>query len=457
VATLSLDEHFKRWHAQQAAYHVRHRNMTGQFRPRGHAVVVSAVSRPIQDIIMGVVFAATGVIVEPFNGARTNGTRGLAKGIGIGAVGTVTKPLVGMFDAFAHISESINDVARSANFFDKKFKPVTRRRYPYTFGCNSILLPYNPVDARTTNLLHLYGSFSGERGNDHWNEILVMSELLLLYPGEATYIAVTTRRIVLFELKINDATPVKILWQIDIDDDVKITSTVENYRHNGFVLRIRRVPILDSPSALSTKESKEIIESNHSALAMNPDNPKPHTNKKGRKKLAKWEERNFKKIYEQAGALLPNVAFTSRPEEMNPIYAEVLAEYEDNKELTRVHNAICCLTNQFDMIMDVTANSNDLDGCTSFRNSYFVEEDFSTKVSDPPKDKLFEHLEHIPWVHFEVLQDSTDDIATMRRRWLYSDELEVSKGKGGPSWVIESRTRCKLISIFVFLITFVTG
>ena len=64
-ATLSLDEYFKRWHAQQAAQHARHRNQIGRFKSHGVQIVTYAVTRPIQDILAGIMFGVSGVIVEP--------------------------------------------------------------------------------------------------------------------------------------------------------------------------------------------------------------------------------------------------------------------------------------------------------------------------------------------------------------------------------------------------------
>ena len=115
-----MDEYFRRWHEQQTINHARHRNLSGQFRPSGYVVVASAISRPVFDIVAGVLFAASGLVVEPYAGARTNGAKGFAKGLGIGTVGVVTKPIVGLFDCFAHITETINDVARGVIFFLKE-------------------------------------------------------------------------------------------------------------------------------------------------------------------------------------------------------------------------------------------------------------------------------------------------------------------------------------------------
>ncbi len=450
MAALSLDEYFKRWHAQQAAQHVRRRNRTGKFQSDGFQIVAYSVARPVQDILAGILFGASGVIVEPYVGARTKGAPGFAKGIGIGTIGLVTKPLVGICDAFAHASESISDVARSVIFFDKKLKPVTRRRYPYIFGCKNILLSYNPVDAHSVNLLQMHPMDDDvvidKRESDPWDEILVISELLLLNPGIATYVIVTTRRIVLFE--VYKASPPRKIWQIEFSDDVDIKSSVENYRQCGYILRINCFPV--SQTLPNLKES-EGISTSPSAIDKTFDESRSLLDRYENNNLNQWEEKKFKKLYEQAGNLLPNVAFASRTETRSPLYADVTGEFANRKEFTKIHNAICCLTRQFDLIQHGRGSSADLQGCTSFGNMHFVEEELLEKSlrRDVSRNNEFqlslENVPWVPWVQFEAPRNTINDITMLRRNWCYSDELKVSKYKGGPSWVIESRARSKLI------------
>lgn len=437
MATLSLDEYFKRWHAHQVANHERHRRMNGQIEPYRGAAVVSAVSIPVQDIVVGVLFAASGLVMEPYTGARKRGARGFASGVGIGAVGLVTKPFVGLFDAFAHISETIKDASRSVNFFEKKFKPMKKKRPPYIFGCNNILLPFNEVHARTVNFLHDFAIDDAE------SEVLINSEIMFLYPGEATYLAVTTARIVLFE-QVGEALP-KRVWQLDLDDDVTITSSLENFRHSGYVLRIER-----KYSQYSSDRGHMEFETGAEVETIEYESKSP-TNIKENKKIEEWEGTKFKKIYEQAGALLPHAAFPSKQDNRNPVCVEILGEFRHKNELTRIHNAICCVTRRFDLVIHKTGNSNDHEGCTSFGHMHFVEEDFSMKSSDndAPHDNFLHVIDNVPWVHFEMLQELSGDLKAMRRKWIYSDELEVYRKKegGAPKWAIESRARCKLYSL----------
>ena len=139
--------------------------------------------------------------------------------------------------------------------------------------------------------------------------------------------------------------------------------------------------------------------------------------------------------------MLPNTTFPSRQNSRKPVFVEVRGDFQHSKELTRVHNTICCLTRQFDLIVHHSLRgSNNTNGCTSFRNMHFVETKFSDEVvgDDISKGNLLRQLEHISWVYFEYLQESTNDVTMTRKKWRYINELEVSNKEGDPNWVIES-------------------
>lgn len=192
-----------------------------------------------------------------------------------------------------------------------------------------------------------------------------------------------------------------------------------------YILRITRLQANES-SSIILKDNGDTIESNHSALELNVND----TSTNESKKLARW---------------VPNVAFPSKSDYRSSVYAEVHGQFAHNKELSRVHNAICCVTRRFDLIVRGTGNSDDHEGRTSFGKLHFVQVDVSEKVlsDNLSQDIYFQHLENLPWVHFEILQGSKDELTMTRRKWVYADEYKVSENKGGPSWVIESRARCK--------------
>ena len=196
AATLSLDQRFMRWHFQQIADHARRSHGP---RPTG-SEIASLIAKPAQDLLAGAMFAATGIVVEPYKGAKMKGKAGFGKGVCIGVVGLVGKPAVGVFYAFAHFTETIQYVARSANILEKKFQPVKKLRLPYVFGTSDILLSFDPIDARSSSLLLSYplenskgtGDGGAKRINENWNEVLILSEILHLEPGVDLYIVVTT-------------------------------------------------------------------------------------------------------------------------------------------------------------------------------------------------------------------------------------------------------------------------
>merc|ERR1719223_1353259 len=137
--------------------------------------LVSVVSRPFQDVIEAIYYAIKGVFVEPYIGARSEGGLGFAKGVGIGAVGLVAKPLVGVFDAFAHASDSIQDAATRANFLDKRLKPIKRKRMAYIFGPQNILMPFSPIHVQSVNFLRRF-PLAVTKGTNMENELLVTAE-----------------------------------------------------------------------------------------------------------------------------------------------------------------------------------------------------------------------------------------------------------------------------------------
>lgn len=55
----------------------------------------------------GVVSGITGIITQPIQGAYNEGFTGLIKGVGVGMIGAVAKPLSSAMDLVAQTSESI--------------------------------------------------------------------------------------------------------------------------------------------------------------------------------------------------------------------------------------------------------------------------------------------------------------------------------------------------------------
>lgn len=107
---LTLDEHFQRIHSEQKAAQQRNYN---RWKKKGCGRVTLMITRPMQDIVFGFGFGVTGVITEPYRGAKKDGVVGFAKGASIGLIGVFVKPVVGLADAFSHVTESVHDIAKS--------------------------------------------------------------------------------------------------------------------------------------------------------------------------------------------------------------------------------------------------------------------------------------------------------------------------------------------------------
>jgi hypothetical protein len=99
-------------------------------------------TRPVRDFFHGIFHGVTGIIVDPYYGARRGGCRGCVLGLGQGVIGVVAKPVVGVLDAVAHTSEGFRDLALVISL-DKRLRPLNRRRYPHTFAVDGRIAPYD--------------------------------------------------------------------------------------------------------------------------------------------------------------------------------------------------------------------------------------------------------------------------------------------------------------------------
>jgi len=437
AATLSLDEQYKRWHHQQAADHIRY--MTGQFRPKGCELVLSAVARPVQDITAGLLFAASGLIVEPFKGAQVRGMAGFARGIGIGTVGVVAKPLVGVFDAFAHVSESIHDVARSANVFDKKLHYRKKMRLPYVFGIQKLLLSYNSIDAYSANLLRLFPIKEYKRAQVNSDETLVLSELLQLKKGIGTYIVVTTRRIAKFDVKYDGSTAPIRTGQIELNDKERLVSTVHNYSHNRSKLYITRRSAQNNHDTSPTRDNYVgLTDVGHKSQEKSALSSFEDTSLKNRNYLNMSRSKELKNNPVQHAL---EALGTTRPkkQEKIPVF-DVEGEFQHRVELTRIHNAFCCLTSQFSFLLDDINGSGDsgnTEGLTSFGPLHFEEEEANATVCNDNDSDI--NLDAIPWINnFEQPNYWEDQHETF-----YTKGSKLSADEGGAESisVIEARAR----------------
>jgi hypothetical protein len=410
--------------------------MHGQLRPQGWELVLSSVARPLQDVVAGLMFAVSGVFVEPYKGAQLKGFAGLSKGIGIGTIGLVAKPLVGVFDAFAHVSESIHDVARSANILDKKSTCIRRMRLPYVFGLQKLLLPYNPVDAYCANILRLFPFVDEKRLQMDDTEVLILSVLIQKEPGVGWYVIVTTHRILKVIVRYDSYLPPLLEWQVKMMQTNEITSTIEHATHNQVVLRIVSIPeqinrtrVKKSPLQLSQGYHECEADDDYESNTFDNQTPDSMNRKRSR----------HNPVQSAFGALS---TYKTRKKEISAHC--ISGDFQTERDaLIQIHNAICCITKQFDSILSRNYSGrgslySEREGHTSFGPLHFGEE--LDSVLDV-RNNISNQLDRIPWVYFVESKKKN------RLEWTYQDELEASRSLcDGPQWVAETMATSTVLS-----------
>ncbi|KAF9435541.1 hypothetical protein BGZ76_006083 [Entomortierella beljakovae] len=115
------------------------RRMDSQRNIPKHAL--SGFSQGATSLAQGLVSGVTGIVEQPLAGAQTGGVEGFFKGVGIGLVGAVTKPLVGVFDFTTNVTSGIRN---TTTVFDRDTR---RKRTPRHVPKNGILTLYDPSKA----------------------------------------------------------------------------------------------------------------------------------------------------------------------------------------------------------------------------------------------------------------------------------------------------------------------
>jgi hypothetical protein len=343
---LTLDEHFQRLHYEQKAAQQRHYD---RWKQKGFGQVSLMVSRPVSDIVFSVISASTGLVVEPYRGAKEDGLAGFAKGSVIGVIGVVVKPIVGLSDAFSHVTESIHDIAKSVNLLELRSNAIVRYRLPSVFGPQKMLLPFNPVASRSAQLLKAHPL---EKKTKMSQEAIIASEALNRGSGFEHYIVVTTFRVILFGLKVVDGqgfVTTSLIWQVRFDKLAKITSNLGNKGHSGYILYISRYSSLTHGKSTNWDElSQHKSKLGDSTLTLN--------------QTSQLETDNFDGKNVTFGFLRP---FAST-EDVDCHRYTVEGEVKHRVQLSRIHNAICCICGDFNSVVRENYHTNGEEGITSF-------------------------------------------------------------------------------------------
>ncbi|KAL7543443.1 hypothetical protein ACHAXR_012723, partial [Thalassiosira sp. AJA248-18] len=432
---LTLDEDFQRLHSEQKAAQQRHYD---RWKKKGFGHVTLMVTRPVHDIVFGVVSASTGLLTEPYRGAKKDGMVGCLKGTSIGVIGVVVKPIVGFSDAFSHLMEGFHDIAKSANVLESKFKPIERYRLPYIFTTKQMLLPFSQVDSRSAQLLLAHPVDKKTRKGE---EVIVASETLHMGNGLDHYVVVTTTRVVLFRLKVVDGQgfiTVNLVWQVRFEKGTRITSSLGNRGHNGSILYVSRY----------TQDRGDLFEandSNHSLHNITPEESSKMNNDQHRQSdylivesEGKYPNPETPKSFYPLGPttaafrLRTSWPFAAPDGEEQVSRFAVEGSFLQRTQLSRIHNAICCLSGDFDSItFEGTYHS---EGVTSFGPLIFErpQQRLEPPVRNDREDlsSLYSSLEKTTW-KCDGLQFSV----APRNIGLNS----------APSWLVESRSRGMLV------------
>ena len=354
AAVLSMDKKFQIKHKEDLIDYAHTKKQPGTKH------IIFMTSRPIKDVGKGILRAATGVITEPYKGAKKNGVLGLAKGVGIGTIGIVAKPLVGIFDAFSHATDSINYIAQSVNILDKKDAPIQKRRLSYIFGINNILIPFDPVSARSVDLIRRLPVSSGGRGSIHkkrsdsLEEFLIIGELLSMDPETDLYIVLTSKRLVLFEIRTgNGVMNTSIRYIFAFNHRNNISSAIDKEGYSGVALCI-----LERNRTIDFSHVKTPTEKHGSKMARSGSKSNLIL-KQGSKQLT-----NESGMMSEGLELGSGDGFTKRTakhffthdprkdhDDVDRYVQVFMGEFRHQPNLVRIHNAICCLSGEFDRVL----------------------------------------------------------------------------------------------------------
>lgn len=351
----------------------------------------------------------------------SEGAAGFAKGVGIGTVGLVAKPLVGVFDAFAHATDSIQDVARSANFLDKRLKPVKRRRLAYIFGPQKILMPYNTIHVKSFNFLRRF-PLSTTKRTGRRNELLITAELLQTQDGKEEYIIVTSERVISIGVQVIGSSSPSPKWELDFRDYDQIESRVDNFYHDGVILSVEAY--VHEGQHRQSDGSTWIDKSNHADSADRDSHPwSPKSNHS--EAVSNSQDKSSKRVK-------PFSKVRKGTERSKKF--EVIGQFQHLKSMRKIHNAICCLIGNFGSIDYDVGNLTTEEGSTSFGSIHFTETSLNDNTDGQDiDDDVIRNLDEIPWIHFDLDED--------REKWRFADEQEYSEKSGGAKWLVDAKAR----------------
>ena len=452
MAWMTLDEEYRVWHRDKIVTEVT--NLSREWKRRGVQSAQAMLARPVADVLFGVLFGVSGIFVAPVKGLRREGGLGLAKGLATGVIGAVIKPLVGVLDSLTHFSASIHDIAKSVNVLDKRRQPALKLRLPYTFGLMYILAPFDQTAARAGFLLKRYPLKKSMRKRLKFDEVQIHVEVLQNISGD-TYMILTSCRVVVIKVKKDASGSIytSLCWEISLAKGGVISSRLSEHGHNGIVLTLTLAKAKDKHSAEKTV-SFELTEE------ADIDEKEAETGDAESQDALSDHVVDPEALYNQLGMTHFDVESgagqfhgTGTGEKGEPLeWFTLLSEYENRAQLARFHNAICCLSGNFEaVIFDPSLGlATGSQGYTSFGMYHFAPTDPQQKpLHSAPSLFASVVLEDLPWIDegtFCELKNKTQaeqkvHLTEQRHNFSFSKELESSKQEGGPDWLILARAR----------------
>ncbi|XP_022087078.1 vacuolar protein sorting-associated protein 13A-like [Acanthaster planci] len=169
LAALTMDEEYKR-KRQQA---INQKPATFQ----------EGLARGGKGLVMGFVDGVTGVVKNPFQGAKKEGAKGFFKGVGKGLAGVVVKPTGGVIDFASSTFEGIRRVTDMS-------EDVVRLRFPRYLHLDGIVRPYEKHEAEGQNLFHQIDKGKFSQTEDYVAHMLLTAD-------KKHYLVATDKRLIL--------------------------------------------------------------------------------------------------------------------------------------------------------------------------------------------------------------------------------------------------------------------
>ena len=224
--------------------------------------------------------------------------------------------------------------------------------------------------------------------------MIVASEALQISSGLDQYIIVTTRRIVLFKVKVENGqgyVTVNLVWQAFLGEGAKITSSLDDRGHHSSILCISRFYTEDTSSNSMHFTFDDFDRNDPNSISLRSRGrimfPRPETPR------------------QVSGAPFRLRAWpfgTSEGVKVNRFVVE--GEFKQRQNLLRIHNAICCLAGDFDSTIDEGYTTGKGEAVTRFGPLLFENQ------SNPPERanlaQLYKTLDHTAWECNVIDQES---------------------------------------------------